>query len=327
MKLDVRFCKALAAAGCALLWLASCGGGSQVQRYVPTRVLAFGDETSVIEADGRKYSVNALQADGVTPDCVANPLWVQSLATAYGLTFTQCPGTAAAPASRIFAKNGAKVADIAAQVSAAGGTFASSDLATVLVGANDVIELYLQYDGSNAASLSLAAEARGTALAGQIIALSQAGAKVLFSTIFDMGQTPYGLAQEAAFPGTGRAALLSSLTERLNAKLRTGVSEKLGGNEASQMLADEQAHAIVSAVATSPNAATYLNATVPICDPAQAVLPACTTKTLITTTSTPALLDGGTATNYLWADERHLSSGGQLSLGSLAIGQINRTPL
>ena len=320
----------LATAGLALLLIVSCGGGTQVEKYVPTRVLAFGDENSVIESDGRKYTVNGLSSDGLgTIDCQASALWIQQLAFYYGLVFQQCPGTVVSPTSRIYAAYGAKVADVAAQVAAAGGAFGPKDLATVLVGANDVIALYGQFNGSNTDALKASAEAVGAALAGQIVAISKAGAKVLYSTVPDVGQTPFALKEDLSF-GTGRAALLSQLTERLNAKLRTGVSAKLGGHEASQMLADESFHAIVATATTAPNALTYLNVTVPVCDPTLVTPPAvlgCTTATLITGTTTPALAAGGTASNYLWADDRHLSRGGQATLGALAVTQINRTPL
>ena len=40
--------------------LEACGGGETEQTFTATRVIAFGDETSVINADGSKYTVNAL---------------------------------------------------------------------------------------------------------------------------------------------------------------------------------------------------------------------------------------------------------------------------
>ena len=94
-KLPVR----LAARGCAFAvfaaaaLLAACGGGDQVDPFKPTRVLAFGDELSVIEADGRKYSINAFKQitatdgtvtdDPTTLDCARNPLWVQNVASSF----------------------------------------------------------------------------------------------------------------------------------------------------------------------------------------------------------------------------------------------------
>ena len=46
--------------------LASCGGGTQLVPFDAQRVLVFGDETSVITAVGKKYTVNALLADART---------------------------------------------------------------------------------------------------------------------------------------------------------------------------------------------------------------------------------------------------------------------
>ena len=51
---------ALLAAVVAVL-LVACGGGEQVETFRANRVIAFGDETSVINADHSKYSVNAVQ--------------------------------------------------------------------------------------------------------------------------------------------------------------------------------------------------------------------------------------------------------------------------
>ena len=65
---------ALLAAVVAVL-LVACGGGEQVQTFRANRVIAFGDETSVINADRSKYSVNAVQlADNTQLDCSSNAI-------------------------------------------------------------------------------------------------------------------------------------------------------------------------------------------------------------------------------------------------------------
>ena len=74
--------RAASVCGVAML-LASCGGGEQVQRFFATRVFAFGDESSVINPDRSKYTINAVATDG-TYDCATNLLWVQSVASLYG---------------------------------------------------------------------------------------------------------------------------------------------------------------------------------------------------------------------------------------------------
>ena len=64
----------------ALALLAACGGGTTTyDPFVPTRVLAFGDESSALNPDGTRYGVNGLDAKG-NVDCNLEPLWVQSVA-------------------------------------------------------------------------------------------------------------------------------------------------------------------------------------------------------------------------------------------------------
>src|SRR4051794_7480576 len=97
LKLE-RWRRALAVGSGVLvaLWLASCGGGDQVEKFVPNRVIAFGDETSVMDdtlnpGNGRKYSVNGtVSTTDQTIDCRKNPLWIQYVASNYGLVFPQC---------------------------------------------------------------------------------------------------------------------------------------------------------------------------------------------------------------------------------------------
>ena len=151
--------------------LASCGGGSQVQTFVAGRVIAFGDEMSVINNDGSKYTVNALAVGSTTQlDCATNPIWIQSVAAIYGQVFPQCPGTVAAPPSRIYAANKAVVADLAVQIDAhvSNGGFVATDLVTVLVGANDVVAQFQQYPTVGEAQLTDNLTAAGAALAAQV---------------------------------------------------------------------------------------------------------------------------------------------------------------
>ena len=315
-----KFKRLLAAtlAGAALL--AGCGGGAQVVKFAPTRVLAFGDETSVLEdptgsANGRKYTVNALATDGVTPECTVNPIWIQAIAAGFGLVFPECNhGTTvvAAPASRIYATPGARVADIATQIDGhlLASSFSGSDLAVVLAGANDVLALYAQYPGATEDSLVAQAEAAGTALGLQINRLADAGAKVIVSTVPDFGLSPFGLAEEARVPG--RAALLTRLSARLNAKLRVTVVND--GRRVGLVFADEALQIAYKFASGSG----FTNVTGHVCDPALAPsVKLCTTSTLVT---------NGSATTWLWADDTRLSPGGQALLGSIGLSRAHNNP-
>src|ERR1700712_638620 len=98
----------------AALLAASCGGGEQVSTFHPSRIVAFGDETSVIvdlnnDGNGSIYGVNGtVSADDQTRACRTNPIWVLSVATVFGLTFPQCnpPPAVDSPQSRIRAAFG-----------------------------------------------------------------------------------------------------------------------------------------------------------------------------------------------------------------------------
>ncbi len=315
-----NFKRLLAAALAGAALLAGCGGGEQVVKFAPTRVLAFGDETSVIEdaagsANGRKYSVNALAADGVTLECASNPIWIQTIATGFGLVFPECNHAStpvAAPASRIYAAAGARVADIATQIDRhlAASSFGATDLAVVLAGANDVLALYAQYPGATEDSLIAQAEAAGTALGLQVNRLADAGAKVIIATVPDLGLSPFGLAEEARVPG--RSALLTRLSARLNAKLRVTIVND--GRRVGLVFADESLQIAYKFAASSG----FVNVTQRVCDPALApVVNQCTTATLVS---------GGSATTWLWADETHLSAGGQALLGSIALSRAFNNP-
>ena len=97
----------------SLLVLASCGGStSQYEAFKPGRVLAFGDDASVLTPSGQRYGVNGLNANTNQVDCTLFPLWIQAVASTYGFSFAQCNPTGAFdPQARTYATVGAKVAD------------------------------------------------------------------------------------------------------------------------------------------------------------------------------------------------------------------------
>ena len=308
------------------LLLAACGGGQQVETFRANRVIALGDETSVINSDHSKYSVNAvLTTDNTQLDCSSNPLWIQSVVATYGLVFPECnPLLVAAPASRIYATKGALAANIGAQVDLqiANGGFTEKDMVTVLVGANDILAQYAQFVGDNEPQLTINVEQAGADLAAQVNRIANLGAKVLLSTTPDMGYTPFAVTEEAA--SAGRAGLLSRLSTRFNAKLRANIMND--GRKIGLIKLDEYVSGVAKARAAGGG--TFVNTTLAACLPT-APLPACTTLTLGTDAgavpppATPTVADGIT---WLWADATHLSAGGQVSLGSLAVTRALNNP-
>ena len=308
--------------------LASCGG-TAVVNFVPARVLSFGDESSVITVDGKKYTVNGIVLDSGTPGtiaCALDPIWNQVLATSYGLTFPDCPDSVAGstPTSRILASAGATATgtsdiDFPQQITrqlatpiADGGGINSNDLATVLIGVNDVVSIYERFRSGEITSpdaIALAEQA-GETIASQLNRITAAGGKVIIETVPDVSVTPYARNEDA-----DGQALLAALTARLNARLLVTLDNdgrKIGLIEINPY---------VLSVVTNPLAYGYVNVTDGACLPTYP-LPDCTSATLKTNP------DGSNATafTWLWANALQLSAGGHLQMGNLASSRAHNQP-
>jgi outer membrane lipase/esterase len=315
---------ALAAATTALL--AACGGGtSQIEPFAPTRLIVFGDDHSAIVDDGahngRKYSVNGLNSDALPlRDCLLLPNWVQTLSIHYGFTFAECNRTGATPRAFMRAKPDAKVEDasigMAAQVAeqtAAGGAFNAKDLVTVMMGANDLIELSERVVAGTLTDAQAAAEARrrGAALANLVNGVLAAGAKAIVSTVPDMGLSPYAVSRNATTPGV--AARLSTLSFEFNATLRTSIDQtRFDGRNYGLVLTDDT----VQTITRFPSSFGYANATNGVCVVA---LPNCTS-------AAADLVAGGTSDSYIWADDRRLTPSMHSRIGSQALTRALNNP-
>jgi phospholipase/lecithinase/hemolysin len=310
-------CVALA----ATLLAAACGGGEQESQFRASRVVAFGDETSLIvdtagNANGSKYTVNGtVSATDPTLACRVNPLWSQSVAASYGLVFPQCNDGANAvpsPGSRIRAAFGARAADLAGQIDAqqAESPLRSGDLATVLVGTHDIIAEYQRYPGVSEPQLIANLEAQGAEVGRQVNRIADTGAKVLLSTTLDVGYTPYAIAQRAANTDTDRAALLSRLSFRFNASLRATIVND--GRKIGLVLLDD----MVATLGKFPGTQGFSNVTQPVCDLTKSKL---TPPSILDCTALTFVTNGSGA--YLWADDRHLSATAQSLLGSIAVSR------
>lgn len=312
--------------------LASCGGSDAV-KFAPTRVLSFGDESSVITRDGKKYTINGIVPGSGTPgtiDCTLNPIWNQVLATSYGLTFPECPDSVAGvtPSSRILAREGATATgtsdiDFPQQITnqlatpvADGGGINSNDLVSVLIGVNDVVSIYERFKRGEITSdqATALAEGAGATIASQLNRITGAGGKVIIETVPDVSLTPYGHNEDA-----GGQALLATLTERLNATLLVTLDNdgrKIGLIEIG---------AYVSLVVANPAAYLYVNVTDGACLPSNP-LPDCTSATLRTDLVTIPVASTLTSSNVLWANALQLSPGGHLQMGNLALSRAHNQP-
>ncbi|MEP7282930.1 MAG: esterase [Rubrivivax sp.] len=295
----------------AAITMAACGGGSsQIKDFRAEEVYAFGDEASVLTADGRKYSVNALDSSGAR-DCAAEPIWVQRVAALYDLVFAECnPNALPATLAFMRAAPGAVAADLSGQIDVveAAGVVPDHSLATVLMGANDIWALYAEYPARSEDELADASRDRGELIGKQVNRLVAAGVRVLVVTVPDQGLTPRALAEKAAHTDTDRARLLTRLTAALNTAIRLTIVND--GRLLGLVLGDEMVQAMVK----SPRSFGLDETEEPVCTVA---LPDCTSATLVT---------DGKSNDYLWADDRQLAYGGQSRLGGLALSRALNNP-
>jgi phospholipase/lecithinase/hemolysin len=327
MKFRSTVLRAAGATALAAL-LASCGGESDgLVAFVPARILVFGDQSSVITADARKHTINAVNTDGSgAVNCSKNPIWTQVLATFYGKGFPECPlaSETTAPSSRILAQDlatagGDREIDLAGQVTrqlerpaADGGGIGPNDMVSVLIGVNDVVAAYELWEAgeiSEAQAVALAEQA-GVAIASQVNRIAAAGGKVIISTVPDVSVTPYGRSK-----GITGVARLSYLTARVNGKVLVTIENngrKIGLIELNQSLIS---------VVGAPTAYGYVNVQDAACVPPDPLN--CTTSTLKTNP-----IDGTSAGAYtwLWASALQLSPGGHLQLGNLATSRARNQP-
>ena len=313
--------------------LASCGGGTQIVPFIPTRVLAFGDELSTLEADGRKYSINAFKQiigpDGVTLvddptalDCTRNPIWVQQVASSFGLVFDRCLGQATVATGQVLARPGQKVADFAAQIAAVqGGALNGKDLALVMFGQNDILELYGLYASASAGRDAVLAEARtrGAALGNLVNQLAKSGPAVVVITTPDIGYSPFAIAENTA-TGEDRAFLIREIVEAFNNRMSVTlindghlIGLAYGDIELQNVVKNPTAYGLANVPAAVTTAACL----------ATAPLPDCTTATLVPATPTePA----ATATTWLWADGLLPTPAFQGRLAFLASNRAHSNP-
>ncbi|OYY62559.1 MAG: hypothetical protein B7Y51_08480 [Burkholderiales bacterium 28-67-8] len=325
------------------LLLASCGGGGGGTNYKPTRMIAFGDEFSVITPvsgglaiDAKKYSINGFTAASTTvvanteANCYTNPLWIQSIAFNFGLVFAECNDIPnAVTTAFIRATPGATVADVVNQITnflnEPIGTLVKSDLVTIMVGTNDVLELYQQVrtsgstDAAKSAALT-AATNRGALLAAQFDRVTRYGsndkARALYVLIPDVGSTPYAYAEEALTAGS--RALLTSLTRAFNDQLRSKIT--INGRSIGQINIFDTYQNIVNNPKAAADAG-ILNITDAACVPADILQ--CTSATLQPATGTAA---AATDATWLWAQDVYFGPIGHSLLSSGALSIINNNP-
>lgn len=317
--------------------LSACGGGtSQVQAFVPARLLVLGDEASMLvddgNGDGFKYGINDRRGTAAGK-CLLVPTVAQAVADHYSMVFAACnptptTGTKPEPKAFIHARLNARVDDAATglktQVDGIAG-LGSGDMLVLMIGANDMIDLYEQKlaGALTAAQASTEAARRGNVAAAQVNRILRTGARALVVTIPDMGKSPYAVTANKT--DTTAAALMTTLSSEYNAALRLGIdSTSFDGRNYGLVLADD----VIVAMARFPGS--FLSSPANITD---AACNSATPDTCVLTDSkdTTTLVDGAknatTPTSaYLWASDRHMGPAALSQIANQAISRAVNNP-
>ena len=342
--------RVLAPVALAAALLSACGGGTaQVEAFKPDRLIVLGDENSLIEDyvdaegkhDGFKYTVNDRSAT-TSGKCLTLPSAAQSVASLYGFVFPQCNPNAITPLAFTLAARGATVGSVTTGLAVQlqnvkavtqGNDLGAKDLVMLLIGANDIIELYERtLAGLSPANAQAEAGRRGTLAADQVNdAILATGARALVITVPDLGLSPYAVNANKTNPGA--SSLLSSLTYEFNAYLRTRIdASRFDGRNYGLVLADD----IVAAMSKLP--ASFLTApavgNLAACDiadglSADAVASAvlkCNTTATVSSATEVKLVDGANSGSHLWASDRHLGPSAHSRIGAQAQSRAATNP-
>lgn len=213
----------LAACASALL-LVACGGGSIVDPFTPSRIVAFGDAMGDVGQNGSRYTVN----DGTVN------VWTESLAAQYGLAlepsssggFGYATGNARVVAKPDAAGNNA-TPTVKEQIDAflATGTLNEEDLILVSAGTSDVIaEVRAVITGAQSEEQMLEDLGQaGRDLGAQVKRLVDAGAThVVVAGPYNLGRSPWAVQ-------TGQESLMEDASSRFNQQFLISVKD-LGEN-------------------------------------------------------------------------------------------------
>ena len=169
--------------------LVGCGGASStVNPLTPTRVIAFGDAFSTVDASGyATYSVNTSETNATV---------ASRIASIYGFTMkfytASSSSVLASGAAYSYAAGDATVATTATQIATylANNTPGSNDLFIITAGTQDIIVASSAYNSTNTTAIATAA----TALTSAIQTLTNKGAQyVLVMQPINVGRTPWAV--------------------------------------------------------------------------------------------------------------------------------------
>ena len=265
--------------------LSACGGASStVDPLVPTRIIAFGDGLSAVNASGiGTYTIQT----GETDTTVAS-----RIAARYNITLaTAAVGTPLDPLKKGFsyAAGNAKANDVATQITGFltdnNSVIGSKDLFIITVGNKDI------FDAATVSGGTTAVATAANLLADKVRALTNAGAKyVLVLQPLNMARTPSGASSGVTSTLQALSYDTGTLCQSFSCQLTTALQSYYPPTSAHQpvLVADLMAYFnLITGTTSTGSTNTYVsygvtNPDVEVCTTA---LPNCTSTTIITTTN------------------------------------------
>lgn len=271
--------------------------------------------TFVPEGGGSPVAV--VQISSVIYDCSASPIWVKSVATAFGLGFGDQTGCSSdGTGATNYAEPGHLVADVISDLQSRRDLMRSGVLVTVMVGQNDIVEQYelVKDAGFTNTSIESAEDVlreRGLALATAIKSVTDTGAKVILVKTPNLKRSPFAIAE-------GRGDVLDRLSEALNQAVYVNPEiSRLG-----RSIAGVDTNQVALANTTTSG---YTNE-VAACEPTLLFDPA--DSTLVTDIDDTARVCAAftlkadiNESTYVWATARHLGPGAHSYIGSVAFNR------
>ncbi len=264
----------------------------------------------------------------------ANRLWIQTLASSYGMSYNQsCPldprGNAVS-----YAAAGAKVADVVTQISTNLAAVNSNTLVTVLAGQNDILEryeaLYSSASPPDEGSINIELSElknRGKQLGQAINSLASKGARTLVVSVPDLSYSPRVGAD------TAKQAVMKRLVVAFNEAIFDAGGARIDGRliglvNGFDLIGNMAKSPIPSSPSGSANIYGLTNVSSAACAATGRTIDTVTTSTISSAAQLQycndlTLVPGASAYNYLWAFDTWLTPRGHDALAGGAFARAD----
>lgn len=272
---------------------------------------------------GGTSGVSLKRTSDIVYRCESSYLWNQMVAHNFGKGFQSKCSRETAAGAETYAAPGAKVSNLQTQVSdsMARGELRDGVLVTIMIGQNDIKDIYDQVQQSlmsDSTAQQLLAS-RGATAANIVKSVLNTGAKVVLALTPDLGQSPLAAA-------TGEnASLLTQYTRKFNDALKFGMGSTAAQDGRHFALVETdlftnpitRSNAYVHGTAVCNMAGTFTRPDGTTVDSGDADysdrVQYCTSKTLVT---------DGSITTYIWADNLRYAPAGHGLIGSTASTRV-----